>query len=88
MKHMGDPEKKSLKQNRVLRILAIGDSNVGKSTFLKNYCSQQSDLEWKASESANQDKVSKTIGCDIHVCFHNPNTRALISDSVLQSNEV
>ncbi|EAR83787.1 miro-like protein (macronuclear) [Tetrahymena thermophila SB210] len=81
MYSQNDVERKCLKQKKKLKILAIGDSHIGKTTFLKNYCSQQYDLNYKSNDNFTQQKVNKTIGCDIHVCYHTPNTKALITET-------
>lgn len=77
-----DLEAKSLRQKRRLNVLVIGDSHVGKTTFLQNYCNIQ--LKGGVGKGVTGEKIElgkKTIGCDVHVSSHSPNVRSLLSDS-------
>ena len=55
-----DMEKKFSRKKKILRVLCLGDSNVGKTTFLSNYCRWVNDLDWNSSKEtkSQQEKVS------------------------------
>ena len=54
----------------LLKILVIGDSNTGKTTFLDKLC----------NDSFEEEKIKKTYGCDLHLYQYYSDYNKLLSE--------